>query len=117
MELQKELEALVADEIAREREEKDGLFRRDGGRKAAIGHIALKILQSINRDLSADRTRIEYLETINGTYTGRVILRMSSTERGFRLHETSREGSERTVREAIDKHMREHPELVEKILP
>ena len=35
------------------------------------------------------------------TYTGKVILRMSTTSRGLRLHETFREGAVRDVREAI----------------
>ena len=46
---------------------------------------------------------IEFLEQLNERklYTGRCILRMSITERGWRLHESSEDEAVRTVREAI----------------
>ncbi len=117
LDIDKIITDLVESEVVRESEVKLNVYRKDGGRKMAIAHATLTILQAINRELSADRHRIEYLETIKGTYTGKTILRMSSDGRGFRLHETSREGAKDTVREAIDAHMAEHPELVEKIIP
>lgn len=117
LDLEQMLTELVQSEIEREYEMKKEIYRRDGGRKMAIGHITLKLLQHINRELSADRHRVDYLEVLNGSYTGRVLLRMSSNGRGFRLHETSRDGAYKTTREAIDAHMREHPELEKEILP
>lgn len=54
-----------------------------------------------------DKDRIDWLEEQlqKSAYTGRTIFRQSTTGRGWRLHETSHEGSSATVREAIDKAM------------
>lgn len=59
--------------------------------------------------IRTDTERIEFLEKLNqaGTYTGKCILRMSNTGRGWRLHEHS-EGGFCTVRGAIDAYMDEH---------
>ena len=55
-----------------------------------------------------DKERIDFLESLNGEYTGKVVLRVSSRGRGFRLHETSRSdaGGQVSVRDAIDSYMR-----------
>ena len=53
-----------------------------------------------------DKERLDYLDSMLGTYTGQVVLRMSQTGRGMRLHESHRTGSQ-TVREAIDKYIEE----------
>lgn len=49
-----------------------------------------------------DTDLINYLQdlTDKAEYTGRVVLRKSTTDRGWRLHETSRLGS-KSVRQAI----------------
>lgn len=49
-----------------------------------------------------DTDLISYLQdlTDRAEYTGRVVLRKSTTDRGWRLHETSRLGS-KSVRQAI----------------
>lgn len=49
-----------------------------------------------------DKERLDFLDSLTGQYTGRVILRDSTMGRGWRLHETSRKSSHKTVREAID---------------
>lgn len=50
-----------------------------------------------------DKERIDWLEkqNDNSRYTGRCVFRWSLTGRGWRLHETTREGYT-SVREAID---------------
>jgi hypothetical protein len=51
-----------------------------------------------------DTERIDLLEALNNEalYTGKCILRLSSTGRGWRLHETEKTDGYPTVREAID---------------
>lgn len=51
----------------------------------------------------SDYQMIEWLElqNRNAAYTGRCIFRQSSIGRGWRLHETSRDNSHLSVREAI----------------
>ncbi len=49
-----------------------------------------------------DTERLDFLDLLTGEYTNRVILRGSTTGRGWRLHESSRQNSHETVREAID---------------
>jgi len=51
-----------------------------------------------------DEERLNFLQklTDEGRYTGKVILRRSSTGRGWRLHETSFLAAKPSVREAID---------------
>ena len=51
-----------------------------------------------------DTERLDFLQrlTDEGTYTKSVILRMSTTRRGWRLHETGKLGATPDVREAID---------------
>lgn len=55
--------------------------------------------------MSSDTELLDFLEKLNTQkhYTGKCILRMSITGRGWRLHETSKNGSSNTVREAIEK--------------
>lgn len=56
-----------------------------------------------------DKERLDFLQylTDKNEYTGKVILRASTTGRGWRLHETSWEGSVKDVREAIDNYAKE----------
>jgi hypothetical protein len=56
-----------------------------------------------------DTERLNFLQylTDQQKYTGKVILRDSTTGRGWRLHETSWEGSVSNVREAIDNYAKE----------
>jgi hypothetical protein len=56
---------------------------------------------------SDDTQRINHLEGMldAGKYSRQCILRMSTTGRGFRLHETRRLGAFDTVRQAIDEVM------------
>lgn len=57
--------------------------------------------------MKTDRERIDFLECLNkqSSYTGLVVLRQSTTGRGWRLHETSQDGAVGTVRGAIDLYM------------
>lgn len=59
--------------------------------------------------MPTDKERIDFLQKLTGrkVYTGKVILRESSTGRGWRLHETSHVGSHKSVRHAIDAIMKE----------
>lgn len=54
--------------------------------------------------MRTDEKRLHFLQklTDNGRYTGKVILRKSSTGRGWRLHETSFSNAKPSVREAVD---------------
>lgn len=51
-----------------------------------------------------DKELLDFLQSLNdeSNYTGVAILRDSTTGRGWRLHETSHEGSVKSVREAIE---------------
>lgn len=57
--------------------------------------------------MRTDKERIDFLQklTDKAQYTGRVILRSSTTRRGWRLHETMWDGSVPDVRDAIDTFM------------
>jgi len=59
--------------------------------------------------MSKDTERLDFLQRLNkaGSYTGKYILRMSNTGRGWRLHETSEETvtAFSSVRDAIDNFM------------
>jgi len=52
-----------------------------------------------------DKQLLDFLQKKNdeATYDGKCIFRMSSTGRGWRLHETKKEGASRSVRVAISK--------------
>lgn len=64
--------------------------------------------QSELASLRADKARLDFLDSLLGTYTGRVVCRMSQGGRGMRLHETSGEdGKDTNVRDAIDRYMME----------
>ena len=54
--------------------------------------------------MPTDTQRLDFLQelTEKSDYTGWVILRSSTTGRGWRLHETRDIGGVRSVREAID---------------
>ena len=58
-------------------------------------------------DKSKDSERLDFLQRMTNRcrYTGRVIFRWSQHGRGWRLHETSRDGGVATVRGAIDRAM------------
>lgn len=53
-----------------------------------------------------DAQTLDWLDEQTGSYTGKVIWRLSTRGQGWRLHETSREGARATVREAISDAMR-----------
>jgi hypothetical protein len=57
-----------------------------------------------------DTERLDFLQSLldKKEYTGKCKLRLSSTGRGFRLHETSQDGAENSVRVAIDNYINEH---------
>lgn len=59
--------------------------------------------------MPTDKERMDFLQelTDKGEYTGKVILRKSTTGRGWRLHETALFEAVSSVREAIDNMMRE----------
>ncbi len=62
-----------------------------------------------------DTERLDFLQELTEkcAYTGRVILRESTTGRGWRLHESGINYAVNSVREAIDnfkKHKEEHHE-------
>ena len=54
--------------------------------------------------MMTDKERIDFLEGLlqRQLYTGKAVLRMSANGRGWRLHETSREDGQDSVRQAID---------------
>jgi hypothetical protein len=54
-----------------------------------------------------DTERLDALQNLLGQYTGTVICRWSSTERGWRLYETSGPGAVKDVRLAIDRFLDE----------
>lgn len=53
----------------------------------------------------ADKARLDKLQALTekNAYTGSVIMRMSSSGRGWRLHETEQSGADSDVRGAIDR--------------
>jgi hypothetical protein len=53
--------------------------------------------------MHSDKELLDYLQKMLDAkrYTGKCVLRWSSTGRGFRLHETSLEGSCNNIRKAI----------------
>ena len=57
--------------------------------------------------MTTDTERMDFLQklTEQHAYTGKVILRSSTTGRGWRLHETSHPEAKTSVREAIDAYM------------
>jgi len=57
--------------------------------------------------MPTDKERLDFLQKLTDqkSYTGKVILRSSTTGRGWRLHETSWKGAVFSVREAIDNFM------------
>ena len=57
-----------------------------------------------------DKHRIDFLQALTGIkqYTGKVTMRMSSTGRGWRLHETDSGDGVESVRDALDRFMHEY---------
>lgn len=55
--------------------------------------------------MKTDTELLDFLERLNREkrYTGKCILRLSTTGRGWRLHETSEEAAVSSVREAISR--------------
>ena len=55
------------------------------------------------QDTFTDKELLDFLQAQNDKeiYTGKVIFRWSREKHGWRLHETSREGAKKDVREAI----------------
>ena len=54
--------------------------------------------------MATDKERLDFLQELTDrkNYTGKVILRESTTGRGWRLHETSQDDGVSSVRDAID---------------
>jgi len=65
----------------------------------------------MNKEYS-DTELLDFLQSLNDRqrYTGKVILRESSTGRGWRLHETSSGGNVFSVRQAITNFMEKEDE-------
>lgn len=57
--------------------------------------------------MPTDKERLDFLQELTDKklYTGKVILRSSTTSRGWRLHETTYLGASSSVRDAIDDFM------------
>ena len=57
--------------------------------------------------MPTDQERLDFLQRLTDerVYTGKVILRISTLGRGWRLHETSQKEALPSVREAIDNFM------------
>lgn len=62
--------------------------------------------------MRTDKERLDFLDSLTGKYTGKVILRDSTTGRGWRLHETSSKGCTGDVRTAIDNYIDKRGESV-----
>ena len=63
-----------------------------------------------DKDLIKDKMRLDFLQELtNGMlYTGHVIMRLSATNHGWRLHETSHKDAVDNVRVAIDNFMKKN---------
>jgi len=59
-----------------------------------------------------DTELLDYLQSLNDKqgFTGRCILRMSASDRGWRLHETRMDGATTNVREAIEQFIKNENE-------
>lgn len=70
---------------------------------------ALKVSSDSMKASLNDTHRLDFLQNLleKQEYTGKVILRDSHYNRGWRLHETSSEEAVSSVREAIDNYMEE----------
>lgn len=53
------------------------------------------------QDKPTDTEMLDFLDSLTGEYTGRVILRKSATGRGWRLHESSKVEATKKVRDTI----------------
>jgi hypothetical protein len=68
----------------------------------------VNIRENENKHQFTDKELLDFLQAQNDKeiYTGKVIFRWSRENHGWRLHETSREGAKKDVREAIADAMR-----------
>lgn len=68
--------------------------------------VAQRELEDV-KVVRTDKDRLDFLQmlTNKGEYTGKVIMRNSTTGRGWRMNETSWPGAVDDVREAIDNYM------------
>jgi len=64
----------------------------------------------MRRNRESDTKRLDFLQQITGEFSGKVICRWSEFGRGWRLHETNRDGAVADVREAIDNMMAKEAE-------
>lgn len=71
------------------------------GKTAAI----IATLTAERDRLRADAERLDALQKLTTGYGKGWMLRMSTTGRGLRLHETSQDGAVRDIREAIDNYI------------
>lgn len=55
--------------------------------------------------MPTDTEMLDFLDSLTGNYTGKVVLRMSQSRRGWRLHESSRTAAVSNVRVAIKRFM------------
>lgn len=91
----------------------DGDIDRMGGSQAIVmGPEMLRLSARKEAPWPADTERLDLLDRLSkeGGLESGVILRRSETGRGWRLHQTPREGASRTVREAIDRFVDEEYE-------
>lgn len=81
-------------------------------RMEAIPHLARCILDNIEgiTSSSKDAFRLDFLQmlTDKAEYSGKVVLRISETNRGWRLHETHWPTAINNVRQAIDAFIEEY---------
>lgn len=87
--------------------EKDGIldaFKND--RDSHIVEIQKDDMTIIAVVSTSDEDLLDYLDHIGGGYTNKVILRDSSTGRGWRLHETGHDNAVAGVRDAIKNYMK-----------
>ncbi|MDY6893867.1 MAG: hypothetical protein SVO01_00390 [Thermotogota bacterium] len=64
----------------------------------------MKFTERKENIMRTDTERLDFLQQLTNRkkYTGKVILRESTTGRGWRLHEHSGDGAVESVRDAID---------------
>lgn len=75
-------------------------------RKAITGECYKCVIEERD-ELKKDRDRLDFLQALNdkASYSGRCVLRWSTSGRGWRLHESNGFGIFTSVRQAIDDFM------------